>query len=117
VNSIAEDLGLSKGRLYELIHPLKSGSQCGICESDLVFYNRTSRDRNDALCTSCDNGPISPSARSRIHAGTAETAFGEAAPIPSGTTAAVPPLGLLGVVAGFLIGTVAGVVLGRTFRR
>jgi hypothetical protein len=117
VNSIAEDLGLSKGRLYELIQPLKSGDQCGICQSDLVFENRTSRDRNEPLCPSCDGGPIPPPLRSRTHLGAANLPLDEGSPVPSGVNPGAPPLGLSGVVAGLLIGTVAGVLLGRAFRR
>jgi hypothetical protein len=117
VNSIAEDLGLSKGRLYELIQPLKSGEPCGICQSDLVFDNRTSRDRNEPLCPSCDGGPIPAPLRARTHLGTVSAPVGEGGPVPSIVGPRGQPLGLGGVVAGLLIGTVAGVFLGRAFRR
>ena len=117
VNSIAEDLGLSKGRLYELIQPLKSGDQCDICRSDLVFDNRTSRDRSEALCPSCDGGPIPAPLRLRGHRGAAGADSQGGASFPSGANPEAPPLGLGGVVAGLLIGTVAGVLLGRAFRR
>jgi hypothetical protein len=119
VNSIAEDLGLSKGRLYELIQPLKSGGQCGICGSDLVFGNRTSRDREEAACPACDGGLLAvrshPEWRpSNVRSNEALTADASSTP---GLGASPPPLGLAGVVAGLLIGTVAGVFLGRAFRR
>lgn len=104
VNSIAEDLGLSKGRLYDLIRPLASGLPCPNCQSDLVFRNRTARDRGDAVCLVCEEGadPLQDNAA-----------------VPT-TTARGLPTGSLergGLLAGFLIGTVTGVLLGRFLRR
>ncbi len=121
VNSIADGLGLSKGRLYELIQPLRSGRLCPICQSDLVFDNRTSRDRDEAFCPQCDAGPIPALAGSRgaraASAASRPPAIDSLSP-DSGTVAApLAPLGVSGVVAGFLIGTVAGVLLGKVFRR
>jgi hypothetical protein len=56
VNSIAEDLGLSKGALYELIQPLEAGTLCPECGSELVFATRTARDRSEATCPFCGSG-------------------------------------------------------------
>ena len=116
VNSIAEDLGLSKGRLYELIRPLKSGDRCPICQSDLVFDNRTARDRNEAVCPACDSGPVPELSRSRAPEGVDPSILGEST-LASSEGVATAPFGIGGVVAGLLIGTVAGVLLGRAFRR
>jgi hypothetical protein len=62
VNSIAEGLGLSKGRFYDLILPLESGQHCSNCQSELVFANRTAHDRDDAFCQVCDADglPVQP---------------------------------------------------------
>lgn len=137
VNSIAEDLGLSKGRLYDLIRPLSSGRPCPNCQSELVFPNRTARDKDDPLCPVCDEGlgqvPVSVrrqgSAETRGSApGISEERAPEAATgrneaervAPEstgrrGSPSASPDTG--GVLAGFLIGAVAGVILGRFLKR
>jgi hypothetical protein len=120
VNSIAEDLGLSKGRLYDLIQPLRSGGHCDICNSDLVFDNRTSRDRDEPTCPSCDGALLPERSRAKAelaNARSSQAATAEGLSDPAAGGSSPPPLGLAGVIAGLLIGTVAGVFLGRVFRR
>ena len=53
VNWIAEDLDLSRGALYALIHPLEAGLPCPACEAELQYANRTARDRHLLTCGSC----------------------------------------------------------------
>ena len=115
VNSIAEGLGLSKGRFYELIRPLKSGDRCPICQSDLVFDNRTARDRGETVCPSCDSGTVPELSGSGAPEGVDPSILDESKPASS--EGVIAPLGIGGVVAGLLIGTVAGVLIGRAFRR
>jgi hypothetical protein len=128
VNSIASDLGLSKGRLYELIRPLGSGKYCPKCQSELVFENRTSHDRDDSVCPVCDleGVPIESvrSAARRFSEMAASEALASGREIPvsdsadaSEATAPAPfRPDARGVVAGLLVGTVAGVLLGRYLR-
>jgi len=59
VNQIATALGLSKGRLYELIPPLPAGEDCPLCQGPLVFVNRSARDRGEGVCRGC-TGAVSP---------------------------------------------------------
>ena len=54
VNQIAEDLGLSKSSLYGLIEQIETGLACPDCQSELVFANRTARDRGMVSCPACD---------------------------------------------------------------
>lgn len=54
VNSIAEELGLSKGSLYQLVRPLPAGLPCPRCGSEMEYPNRTARDRGFLACPSCD---------------------------------------------------------------
>ncbi len=56
VNQIAEKLDLSKGRLYGLLVPLPTGDACPDCGEETGYPNRTARDRNHAMCSSCANG-------------------------------------------------------------
>lgn len=53
VNQIAEELDLSKSVLYGLIHPRPTGLACPACAEELVFANRTARDRSMVACPAC----------------------------------------------------------------
>lgn len=53
VNQIAEDLDLSKGALYGMIRPLRSGLGCPDCGNEAVFANRTARERGMLACPTC----------------------------------------------------------------
>ena len=53
VNHIAEELDLSKGMLYELIRPAPAGMGCPECSEELVYANRTARDRALLACPRC----------------------------------------------------------------
>jgi len=56
VNSIADELGLSKGGLYQYILPLPTAGECPRCGAGVGFFNRTARDRNEPTCLAlCDN--------------------------------------------------------------
>ena len=53
VNQIGEELGLSKGVLYGLIDPLPAGFPCPGCGEEMVFPNRTARDKGFLVCPEC----------------------------------------------------------------
>lgn len=53
VNQIADDLELSKGTLYGMIHPRKAGLPCPECRAGMVFANRTARDKGLLNCPEC----------------------------------------------------------------
>jgi len=53
VNQIGEALGLSKGVLYGLISPLPAGLPCPGCGEEMVFPNRTAREKGFLACPSC----------------------------------------------------------------
>ena len=54
VNQIAEDLGLSKGALYEMISPLASEFGCPLCESPMHYAHRTAHDKGVLTCSGCE---------------------------------------------------------------
>jgi len=54
VNHIADELDLSKGALYALVEPLPAGLGCPLCGCEVVFSNRTAKDRGRLDCTTCD---------------------------------------------------------------
>ena len=53
VNQIGEAMGLSKGVLYNLLEPLPAGLPCPSCGEEMVFPNRTARDKGFLECPEC----------------------------------------------------------------
>ena len=54
VNQIADDLELSKGTLYDVIEPQPSGLGCPLCGDEVVYSNRTAKDREMLDCPTCE---------------------------------------------------------------
>lgn len=54
VNQIAEQMDLSKSRLYGLVQPLSAGNSCPECQADLFFPNRTAMEKRFVSCAECD---------------------------------------------------------------
>jgi hypothetical protein len=122
VNAVAEKLGVSKGRLYDLVAPLPLDVRCPDCGGELAFPNRTARDRGLVTCDTCGfEGD-----RDELDGvdGTAARAAGsrEDSPFVEGsreTEGALAPGSLLGrpvVLGGLLVGVVGGVLLARWLR-
>ncbi len=53
VNQIADEMDLSKGTLYGLIRPRPAGLSCPDCADELVYANRTAKDRGMVACPQC----------------------------------------------------------------
>jgi hypothetical protein len=53
VNQIADDLDLSKGALYDFVRPLQSGLGCPMCGAEVVYSNRTAKERGRLDCPIC----------------------------------------------------------------
>lgn len=53
VNQIADELDLSKGVLYGIIRPRPSGLACPACGQEVVYPNRTAKERGLVACASC----------------------------------------------------------------
>jgi len=53
VNQIADELNLSKGVLYGMIRPKRAGLACPACGEEVVFPNRTSKERHQVACATC----------------------------------------------------------------
>jgi len=53
VNHIGETLDLSKGVLYGLIAALPAGLPCPGCREEMVFPNRTAREKGFLACPEC----------------------------------------------------------------
>lgn len=53
VNQIAEDLDVSKGTLYDVVRPRPAGLPCPQCGEEMVFPNRTAREKGFLSCPGC----------------------------------------------------------------
>ena len=54
VNQIAEAMDLSKSGLYALIRPLPAQRDCPECGEELVFSNRTAKQKGIGSCPGCE---------------------------------------------------------------
>ncbi len=122
VNAVAGKLGVSKGRLYDLVAPLPVGVRCPDCGGELAYPNRTAQVRGLVTCDTCGfegdrdefEGP----------GGTGEKAGGSGDDDPFGagsrdTEGTLAPSSLLGrpvILGGLLIGVAGGVLLARWLR-
>ena len=111
VNQIAEDMGLSKSSFYGLIEQLETGLACPDCRAELVFPNRTARDRGMVSCPAC---------AFEAHADEVlDTAEDDGAGVePRGTFNLIASASSTRVLAGTaLLGVAAGLILGSILRR
>jgi len=104
VNAIAEELGVSKGRLYDLIRPIPADSPCPECGGPRVFENRTARDRNDPTCPRCEGLEL-------------EEAYEYSGPTSLPDAIEAIPADSRALVAGVVLGVAAGLLLAQVFRR
>ena len=106
VNGIAEQMGLSKGRLYDLLTPLQMDAPCPECGGPLGFANRTARDQGMVVCGACG------------WEGHEDDVEGDTTPRPHPATQTRPfalPDGVL--IGAALVGAAFGLALGRWLRR
>jgi len=140
VNRIAEDLGISKGRLYGMIPLLRVTGACPACRvPGPGFTNRTARDVGELTCVLCgwtgteaelapleEGTAATSSLRSRgtVEAGAAGGASaGDAGGAPvagragGAGTASLQGIDTTSIVGGALVGLAAGLLLGGWLRR
>lgn len=132
VNQIGEALDLSKGVLYGLITPLPAGLPCPQCGEEMVFPNRTARDKGFLECPECgmeeeeaavqafwDGEADGDSLVGSEGLAFAQRARGAMRKAVDGGRARVSEMSPQGrIVAGTaLLGVAAGLVLGAYFRK
>ena len=130
VNGIAADLGISKGRFYDLIPILRVEGACPACRVPGPGYaNRTARDQGELTCVLC-GWTGSESELAPLEEGTEATASLREQPAALGAphhavrgggprreplpTGALDPTSVIG---GALVGLAAGLLLGGWLRR
>ena len=114
VNGIAEGLGISKGRLYDVLRPLPVEGSCPKCGgTPPAFQNRTARDRGQVSCLQCgwegdlDKLGEAPPLEE-------QESVRPQVPVHRGSATEVPSLVGLG---GILVGLALGFVLSRMLDR
>ncbi len=50
---LADELGISRSKLYGLIEPLQLDAQCEACAAPLIFGSRSDRDAGRGRCPEC----------------------------------------------------------------
>lgn len=120
VNQIAEDLDLSKGTLYAVLAPEATGLGCPLCGDEVVYANRTAKDRDALDCPTCDWDGSSEEAggySAPIHEDSPVPAINEADALESVPTR--PPLNprMSTVAGGALLGAAVGLALVMWARR
>lgn len=133
VNQIGEILDLSKGVLYGLIEALPAGLPCPECRQEMVFPNRTARDKGFLACPEChmeeeedavrsfweEKGELSPQTETdhgRALARRAGEAVQKAVSTGRDRVSKLTPRGR--IIAGTaLLGVAAGLVLGAYVRK
>lgn len=120
VNSLAQDLELSKGALYDLIVPYPAGVSCPAGDGEMGYANRTARDRGFLTCPQCGLEDDEARVHERLSRGgrvpeTEPPAVAPAAASRSLPVAVEPPRGAL--VGSALVGAALGFAVGRLVRR
>lgn len=112
--AIAEELGISRSKLYALIEPLPVDRTCTTCGGTMAFSNRTDRQAGRARCTDCgatitgvptDAGAAPGPPEPDLDAGLAEEMLAE----PNGVAAGL----LVGAACGLAVGLIAGTWIRR----
>ena len=111
VGDIANQLGISRRALYELIDPQPTGVPCSDCGSDTAFANRSSHAAGLARCLACGLEMAMPAARIELPSEPAPAQ----APVKTNGKHTVPRGVTLGGVAlvGIVIGAIATLIVTR----
>ncbi len=118
VNQITEDLDLSKGALYGLLEPVPSAQGCPLCGAEVMYQNRTARERGRVNCLVCEwDGSVDGT---EAYAPDGEQVSGNDARgrVPSRMTGGSLPAARLNTIAGgALLGAALGLALVLWARR
>ena len=133
VNRLAKEFDLSKGALYDIIAALPAGLPCPQGDGELVYTNRTARERGFVSCATCGFADEASLVRSRLEeadavpmpATPAPATPAPATPAPATPRPATPPPATPGtgrklealLVVTVLAGLAAGLFLSGVLRR
>lgn len=117
VNQIAEEMNVSKGTLYDLVHPLPAGLPCPACGEEMAWQNRTAREGGTITCSACEMEEEEEVVRESWHEAAGEEGGVVVTP-GSGLLDTLPEEGysLRVVLGGALLGLAAGLTIGSLGR-
>lgn len=116
VNRIADELGLSKGSLYEIVQALPSELPCPQCGAEMAYPNRTAREKGFLTCTACGHEEEESGVREALVRG--DLARVPHAPPAPDTPSLLDRGGDRRVLAGAaLLGVAVGIVIGTFIRK
>jgi len=116
VNQIGETLDLSKGVLYGLIDAHPAGLPCPGCSDEMVFPNRTAREKGFLACPECEMEEEEGAVRAFWEGKGAGGALQKAINSGKERVSNLSPRGR--IIAGTaLLGVAAGLVLGAYLRK
>ena len=115
VNRLAKDFDLSKGALYDIIAALPAGLPCPHGDGELVYTNRTARERCFVSCATCGFADEEALVLARLEEAGAAPAPAPAPPAPTAPGAGRSLETLLVVTA--LAGLAAGLFISGVLRR
>ncbi len=113
VNRLAKAFDLSKGALYDIIAALPAGLPCPQGDGELVYTNRTARERGFVSCATCGFADEASLVRSRLEEAGAASMAATPAPAAPGTARKLEALLVVSVLAGLAAGFLLSGVLRR----
>ena len=113
VNRLAKAFDLSKGALYDIIAALPAGLPCPQGDGELVYTNRTARERGFVSCATCGFADEASLVRSRLEEADAVPMPPTPAPAAPGTGRKLEALLVVSVLAGLAAGFLLSGVLRR----
>lgn len=116
VNRIADELGLSKGSLYQIVQPLPSELPCPRCGTEMAYPNRTAREKGFLTCPACEYEEDEASVREALVRGDVAR-LPQARPGPVETPLPGGTVDRRVLVGAALLGVAVGVVIGSRLRR
>ena len=114
VNRLAKDFDLSKGALYDIIAALPAGLPCPHGDGELVYTNRTARERGFVSCATCGFADEEALVRARLEETGSAPAPTAPAPAPPGAGRSLETLLVVTALAGLAAGLFISGVLRRS---
>ncbi len=114
VNRLAKDFDLSKGTLYDIIAALPAGLPCPHGDGELVYTNRTARERGFVSCATCGFADEEALVRARLTEAGAAPAPTPPAPTTPGAGRSLETLLVVTALAGLAAGLFISGVLRRS---
>lgn len=112
---LADDLGISRSKLYALIEPIRIRAQCDKCGTALVFSSRSDREARRGHCPEC--GAVTRVEGTQARAAPASGREPSAESLAPAVRGLITTPGFRELWAAALVGAAAGLLAGAWWRR